>query len=135
MSELEDTADHLVVIGRGRLLADSSVADLLAGGADGRVTVRTSDNRTAMAALVRAGARVSANGGDGMSVSGLAPDHIATVLVGQSVSVLELTPHRPSLEDAYVRLTRGAAEFSAGNAGADSTDPTDTTADTTGDTR
>ena len=62
MSELEDTADHLVVIGRGRLVADTSVAELIAAASPARVTLRTSARADAMTALADAGATVAATG-------------------------------------------------------------------------
>ena len=59
MSELEDTAEHLIVVGRGRVIADASVADLIAAASADRVTVRTSALTDAMTALARAGAEVA----------------------------------------------------------------------------
>jgi ABC-2 type transport system ATP-binding protein len=113
MSELEDTADHVVVIGRGRLLADTSVSDLLAGASDGSVTVRTPHPSAAMTALVAAGARVSSQGHDGVAVTGLTAGRIADLFGERGLRLDELTPHRASLEDAYMRLTEGAADYTA----------------------
>jgi len=113
MSELEDTADHLVVIGRGRLLADTSVADLLAQASDGGVTIRSPDRSAAMTVLADAGARVTSRGDDVLTVTGLSAGHIADVLGQRGVPLHELTPHRASLEDAYMRLTEGSAEYAA----------------------
>ena len=70
MSELEGTADHLIVIGRGRLLADVSVAELLADASDGRVEIRTPDATTAMTVLANAGATVSSSGRERVAVAG-----------------------------------------------------------------
>jgi ABC-2 type transport system ATP-binding protein len=111
MSELQDTADHLIVIGRGRLIADVSVADLLAAAADGRVTLRTSARSEAMTALARAGATVAASDHDTLTVSGLAAERVVAVLGENAVPFSEVAPHRATLEEAYMELTRNAVEF------------------------
>jgi len=113
MSELQDTADHLIVIGRGRLIADVSVADLLAAAADGRVTLRTSARSEAMTALARAGATVAATHRDTLTVSGLAAERVVAVLGENTVPFSEVAPHRATLEEAYMELTRDAVEFHA----------------------
>jgi ABC-2 type transport system ATP-binding protein len=113
MSELEDTADHLIVIGKGRLLADISVAELLAGATDGRVEVRTPDLAAAMTVLANAGARPESNGRDRVSVTGIAPPQVAQLLVESRVRLEELVPGRVTLEDAYFSLTRDAAAHTA----------------------
>ena len=82
MSELEDTADHLVVIGRGKLVADTSVAELIAAASAGRVTLRTSARAEAMAALANAGATVAATGPDTLTVTGLVSERIVELLGG-----------------------------------------------------
>ena len=71
MSELQDTADRLVIVGRGTVIADTSVADLLAAASGDRVAVRTTAPEAAIAALTRAGATVAADGPEALSVSGL----------------------------------------------------------------
>src|SRR4029453_1779671 len=83
MSELEDTADHLIVIGKGRQVADISVAELLAGAADGRVEIRTPDVPAAMTVLANAGATAISSGRDRVSVEGL-PSRRAAGLLAQS---------------------------------------------------
>jgi len=113
MSELQDTADHLIVIGRGRLIADVGVADLLAAAADGRVTLRTSARSEAMTALARAGATVATTDRDTLTVSGLAAERVVAVLGENTVPFSEVAPHRATLEEAYMELTRDAVEFHA----------------------
>jgi ABC-2 type transport system ATP-binding protein len=113
MSELQDTADHLIVIGRGRLIADVGVADLLAAAADGRVTLRTSARSEAMTALARAGAIVATTDRDTLTVSGLAAERVVAVLGENTVPFSEVAPHRATLEEAYMELTRDAVEFHA----------------------
>ena len=113
MSELQDIAAHLVVIGRGRLVADVGVADLLAAAADGRVTLRTSARSEAMTALARVGATVAATDRETLTVSGLAAERIVAVLGENGVPFSEVAPHRATLEEAYMELTRDAVEFHA----------------------
>lgn len=111
MSELEDAATHLVVIGRGRLVADTSVADLVAAASAGRVTLRTNSRSEAMDALARAGATVAATGPGTLTVSGLASEQIIELLGERGVAFSEVSMHRSTLEEAYMELTRDAVEF------------------------
>jgi ABC-2 type transport system ATP-binding protein len=113
MSELEDTADHLIVIGKGRLLADISVAELLARATDGRVEVRTPDVPAAMTVLANAGAMPTSSGRDRVSVNGMAPSRVASLLVESRVRLDELVSARATLEEAYFSLTRDATAHAA----------------------
>jgi ABC-2 type transport system ATP-binding protein len=113
MSELEDSANHLVVIGRGKLIAETSVADLIAAASAGRVTLRTKDRTEAMNALAKAGATVAANGPDTLTVSGLPSERIVELLGQSGVRFSEVTMHRSTLEEAYMEITRNAVEFRA----------------------
>ncbi len=113
MSELEDSAKHLVVIGRGKLIADTSVADLIEAASAGRVTLRTKDRSEAMNALARAGATVAANGADALTVSGLSSERIVEILGRSGVAFSEVAMHHSSLEEAYMEITRNAVEFRA----------------------
>jgi ABC-2 type transport system ATP-binding protein len=113
MSELEGTADHLVVVGRGRVIADAGVADLIAAASADRVTIRTSARGEAMTALARAGAEVAATGPDAIAVSNLAPERIVRILSEHAIPISELSAHRASLEEAYMELTRDSVEFRA----------------------
>jgi ABC-2 type transport system ATP-binding protein len=113
MSELEDTADHLVVAGRGRVIADTSVADLIGRASSGQVRVRTSARDAAMTALSNAGARVAATGPDVLTVSDLSSERVVAALTGAGVPFSEVSAHRASLEEAYMELTRDAVEFRA----------------------
>ena len=113
MSELEDTATHLVVIGRGRLVADTSVAELIASASAGRVTLRTTARSEAMTALADAGATVAATSPDTLTVSGLASERIVELLGQRAVRFSEVAAHRSTLEEAYMELTRDAVEFRA----------------------
>jgi ABC-2 type transport system ATP-binding protein len=111
MSELEDTADHLIVIGRGRLLADTSMRNLLAATPAPGVSLRTPDRAAVMQLLANAGATVTSSRGDRLVVTGLAADRIAEVVIAHGHQLDELAQHRPSLEDAYLQLTRHAVDY------------------------
>jgi ABC-2 type transport system ATP-binding protein len=113
MSELQDTAGHLVVIGRGRLVADVGVADLLAAASRGRVTLRTAARSEAMTALAEAGATVAVTDRDVLTVSDLEVERVVAVLGENGVPFSEVTNHRATLEEAYMELTRDAVEFQA----------------------
>src|SRR5580692_192974 len=80
MSELQDSADHLVVVGRGKVIADTTVAELIAAASGDRVSLRTSAVADATAALTRAGATVAATGPDTLTVSGVAAQRVVTLL-------------------------------------------------------
>jgi ABC-2 type transport system ATP-binding protein len=111
MSELQDTADHLVVVGRGKVIADTTVASLLAAASGDRVTLRTMATREAAAVLQAAGATVAATGDDILTISQLPAERVVAVLSGQAVPFSEVSAHRATLEQAYMELTRDAVEF------------------------
>ena len=113
MSELQDVADQLVIVGRGRVIADTSTADLLAAASGGRVTVRTAAPEAAERVLARAGAVTSAAPGEpgSLTVCGLPAERIVALLSGQKVPFAEISSHRASLEQAYLDLTRDAVEY------------------------
>jgi ABC-2 type transport system ATP-binding protein len=119
MSELEDTADDLVVIGRGRLLADGSVGELLAAMSDSRVHLRTPQASEVMTLLAGAGGTVTSTGADTLTVTGLDTARIADLTADRGLRLYELAPQRTSLEEAFIELTREAVEYTAG-AGAES---------------
>ena len=106
MNELEGTADHLVVIARGRLIADASVTELLAGGSDARVALRTPEAGRLMTVLANAGARVESSGDDRLAVTGRDAERVANIAAEVRIPVYELTPQRASLEDVFMELTR-----------------------------
>ncbi|MFF5292175.1 ABC transporter ATP-binding protein [Paractinoplanes globisporus] len=111
MGELEDTADHLVVIGRGRLIADTTVRELLETASAGRVVLRTARRSEAMSVLANAGAEVAATERDTLTVTGLPAERIATLLGESGLPVSELAQHRASLEEAYMELTRDSVDY------------------------
>jgi ABC-2 type transport system ATP-binding protein len=113
MSELQDTADHLVIVGRGRVVADTSVADLVAASSGDQVTLRTAEPGAATAVLVRAGATVVAAGADTLTISGSSAQRVVEILSAAGVPFSEVSAHRATLEQAYLEVTRDAVEFRA----------------------
>ena len=113
MAELQDTADHLVVVGRGQVIADTTVAALIAAASGDRVSLRTTARPDAMEALADAGATIAATDRDTLTVSGLPAGRIVAVLSGSGVPFSEVSAHRATLEEAYMELTRDAVEFRA----------------------
>ena len=113
MSELQDTAGRLVIVGRGKVIADTTTAELLAAASGDRVTVRTTAREAAITVLTRAGASAAADEPDALTVSGLPAGRVIALLSESSVPVSEVSAHRATLEEAYLELTRDAAEFRA----------------------
>jgi ABC-2 type transport system ATP-binding protein len=113
MSEISQTATQLIVIGRGRLIANTSVAEFVATAAPPAVRVRSSDQH-ALAGLLRSPGVTLTSGDDGaLAVSGIAAAQIGAVAAAAGITVLELAAEQASLEDAFVDLTRGEVEFRA----------------------
>jgi ABC-2 type transport system ATP-binding protein len=117
MSALEDIADHLVVVGRGKVIADASVADMIAAASGDRVRLRTASPAAAMTALANAGATVAASAPDQITISNLPPERAVAVLTASAIPFSEVSAYRASLEEAYMELTRDAVEFRAGGEG------------------
>ncbi len=113
MSELQDTADHLVVVGRGQVIADTTVSKMIAAASGGRVTVRTTARAEATTVLAHAGAIIAATGQDTLIISGLPAEKIVALLGESGLPFSEVSPHRATLEEAYMELTRDAVEFRA----------------------
>jgi ABC-2 type transport system ATP-binding protein len=111
MSEMELTADHLIIIGQGRILADRSMAAFIADASRLAATVGTADVGRLAPALVSQGATVSLLSDTRMHVEGLAASAIGEVALQEQCPLLELTPEQPSLEDAFMTLTRDAVEY------------------------
>jgi ABC-2 type transport system ATP-binding protein len=111
MSELQDTADHLVVVGRGKVIADTTVASLLAAASGDRVMLRADAVQEAAAVLEAAGATVAAVGPEALTISGLPAAQVVAVLSEKAVPFSEVSAHRATLEQAYMELTRDEVEF------------------------
>jgi ABC-2 type transport system ATP-binding protein len=113
MSELQEVAGHLVIVGRGVVIADTSVAELIAATSADRVTVRTSARADAMTVLSNAGAEVADLGGGVLTVDGLPAQRITALLGAGQVPFSEVSAQRATLEEAYLELTRDAVEYRA----------------------
>ncbi|WP_101255660.1 ABC transporter ATP-binding protein [Streptomyces barkulensis] len=116
MSEMALTADHLIVIGRGQLLADMSVKDFIAHNSAEFARVRTPDGAPEQrdkltAALAEAGGHVRPEPDGALRVSGLPLPRISDLAHGADVRLWELSPHSASLEEAYMRMTQGAVDY------------------------
>jgi ABC-2 type transport system ATP-binding protein len=106
MSELEGTADHLIMIREGRLIADAPVGEILAAAGDARITVRTRRAAPLMTVLADAGARVESTGDGRLTITGLEVEQVADLAAAQGIPLYELTPARASLEDVFLAMTR-----------------------------
>ncbi|NLU74857.1 ATP-binding cassette domain-containing protein [Streptomyces sp. HNM0575] len=116
MSEMALTAEHLIVIGRGQLMADTSVKEFIAQNSVGFARVRTPEGDPAQrekltSALREAGGQVQPEEDGALRISGLPLPHISDLAHKADVRLWELSPHQASLEEAYMRLTQGAVDF------------------------
>ena len=114
MSEMENTADHLLVIGRGRLIADCTVDEFIAANSQLNVRVRTPQPDQLAKLVAAAGATVRENGDGSMVVSGLDPARVGDLAYENAVRLHELAPVHASLEQAFMELTASSVEFHAG---------------------
>lgn len=111
MSEMQLTADHLIVIGRGRLLADMPMDEFIRDNSRPLTRVRTPDVARLRAALDRAGATVEAAPAGGWDVAGLTAAAIGDLAARNRVVLHELAPRLSSLEDVYTAMTSDSVEF------------------------
>jgi ABC-2 type transport system ATP-binding protein len=111
MSEMALTADRLIVIGRGRLITQTSVADFLNGDGGGFVRARSAQAEP-LAALLRArGATVVREEQDTLRITGADLDVVGELARGHDLALRELSEHRASLEERYMELTRDAVDY------------------------
>ncbi|MFF2606698.1 ABC transporter ATP-binding protein [Arthrobacter koreensis] len=118
MSEMAVTADHLIVIGRGRILADAPIETVLTGGQAERVLVRTDDADALAAALAGDGVEIRREAADELTVLGLPARRIAETAFSRGILVTGLIPQQETLEDAYMELTGGEVEYQSQQLGA-----------------
>ncbi|MDG6108490.1 ATP-binding cassette domain-containing protein [Dactylosporangium aurantiacum] len=111
MSEMAVTAEHLVIVGRGRLLADTTVAELIERVGVGTVVVRTPEATALRDALTAIGAVVTGVEAGLLHVGAATAERIGDVARAAGVVLHELTPRRASLEEAYMELTRSEVEY------------------------
>jgi ABC-2 type transport system ATP-binding protein len=114
MSETAQTADHVIVVGRGRLIADTTVEELVSRASIGAaVRVRAADPTTLRDRLARAGGRIESDERGVLEVHGVSSEGIGEIAMRAGVVLHELTPMTASLEEAFMRLTRDAVEYQA----------------------
>jgi len=111
ISEMSMTADRLIVIGRGRLIAETSVADFVARSGPRAVKLVTPDPAGFSAALTAGGATVTAGDGGSLTVGGLTAPQIGDLAARDGLRVHELTPIAASLEDAFMELTQDQVDY------------------------
>jgi ABC-2 type transport system ATP-binding protein len=113
MSEMALTAQHLIIIGKGRLIADTGMDEFIAGAAPSLVRVRSTD-LAALETLLRSRDVAVSGADDGaLAVSGLSTDQVGRLAGAAGITLLELTAQQASLEEAFIELTRDAVEFRA----------------------
>jgi ABC-2 type transport system ATP-binding protein len=111
MHEMEETADHVLVIGRGRLIADTPISDFTLRAAGNHVLVASPDAAALAALLERAGGHVTENGHGALTVAGLLAPGIGDLAAEHGLRVHELTPRRASLEAAFMELTEDSVDY------------------------
>ena len=114
MSEMAQTADHLLVIGRGRIIADGSVDELINLHAAASVRVRALQQAELADAVAQRGARVDPSPDGAMVVTGLDSTAIGAVALTDGITLVELAPQGTSLEQAFFELTRNQTDYHAG---------------------
>jgi ABC-2 type transport system ATP-binding protein len=114
MAEMAQTAEHLVVIGRGRLIADTTVADIVAQAShDAAVTVRTPQASQLREALIGNGVTITSSERGLLEVHGLSSADVGTVAAKHGIVLHELVAQKASLEQAFMRLTGGSVDYHA----------------------
>ncbi|MFD0024209.1 ATP-binding cassette domain-containing protein [Streptomyces sp. NPDC058382] len=116
MSEMALTADHLIVIGRGQLMADMSITDFISANSADFARVRVQDNGAEQrekltATLTEAGGQVMSEPDGALRITGLKLPRISDLAHDSDVRLWELSPHQASLEEAYMRMTQGAVDY------------------------
>jgi ABC-2 type transport system ATP-binding protein len=111
MSEMSQTATHLIVIGQGRLIADASVAEFTAAAGRSVVRVRSEEAPRLRDLLAADGVSVTSTERDLLTITGLSSAEIGKVAAQAQIALIELTPQQASLEEAFMELTRDAVEF------------------------
>jgi ABC-2 type transport system ATP-binding protein len=118
MSEMSLTADRLIIIGRGRLIAQTTIADFLNGGAGNYVRVRSPQSDTLATLLERHGATVVRQADDALQITGATSDAVGEIARANGLALQELSAHQASLEQRYLELTRDSVDYPATAQGA-----------------
>ncbi|MDA0172586.1 ATP-binding cassette domain-containing protein [Solirubrobacter taibaiensis] len=111
MSEMQLVADHLLIIGKGRILADTSMADFIAEASDGGVLVTAPEAGALASLLARDGVTLTSHERGRFEVHGLAAEAIGDIAARHGLTLHELAPVPASLESAYLKLTRDSVEY------------------------
>jgi ABC-2 type transport system ATP-binding protein len=118
MSEMAQTAEHLIVIGRGRIIADASVEAIIAGNTSTSVRVRAVAQAGLATLLAARGAQVAESVDGSLTVTGLESATIGAVAAEHNIALTELTPEGATLEEAFLELTHNETDFRAALVGA-----------------
>jgi ABC-2 type transport system ATP-binding protein len=113
MSEMAQTAEHLLVIGRGRIIADASVEEIIAGNTSSSVRVRAPRQAELATLLARQGARVEATNDGAITVTGLDSTAIGGLAASNHIALSELIPEGATLEEAFLELTHNETDYRA----------------------
>jgi ABC-2 type transport system ATP-binding protein len=113
MSEMENTADHLIVIGRGKLIADCTMKDFIARSSGTAVRVRTPSADQLVRAVTAKGATVNTEDDGAVEVRGMSTEQIGDLAFSEGIRLHELTTVRASLEEAFMELTADSVEYRA----------------------
>jgi ABC-2 type transport system ATP-binding protein len=111
LSEMAQTADHLVVIGRGKLIADTSTKDFIERASEATVHVRSPQLDQLRGLLTANGMTVRDGAGPALVVVGETSDAVGKLAGANGITLLELSPQRASLEEAFMRMTGGAVQY------------------------
>ena len=113
MSEMEYTADHLIVIGKGKLIADCSMKEFVARASGASVRVRTPATDQLVKAVTSRGATAGVDDDGSIEVRGLTAEEVGDLAFGEGLRLHELTTVRASLEEAFMELTADSVEYRA----------------------
>jgi ABC-2 type transport system ATP-binding protein len=116
MSEMALTADRLIIIGRGRLIAETTIGDLLQGASGNHIRVRSPEAGELARLLTAHGADVTRQDDDTLRITGATSDTIGEIARSNGLTLRELSAHQVSLEERYMELTSGAVDYRADHA-------------------
>ena len=116
MSEMALTADRLIIIGRGRLIAETTIGDLLQGASGNHIRVRSPEAGELARLLTAQGADVIRQDHDTLRITGATSDTIGEIARSNGLTLRELSAHQVSLEERYMELTSGAVDYRADHA-------------------
>jgi ABC-2 type transport system ATP-binding protein len=114
MAEMENTADHLIVIGKGKLIADCTMNEFIARSSGSAVRVRTPSPDQLVLAIAAKGGTATSDSDGTLLVQGMAADAVGDIAFEQGIRLHELTVVRASLEEAYMEVTADSVEYHAG---------------------